>query len=137
MFLLLLSTPWEYICMKKGWLDLLQMSILEIPLQNKTSNNFLIKILKIHHKSIIILSHTLIHPRYIYIYIYIFIFHIYYLIWKSHFNLFYFLFILSPRYVHLTNYSINKYNENYVANEDNGDEESSSKWSLTAFKVYL
>lgn len=39
------------------------------------------------------------------------------------------LFII--RYVHLTNYSINKHSENYVANNDDlSDDESSSKWSI-------
>lgn len=37
----------------------------------------------------------------------------------------------------MTNYSINKYSENYVPNEGDADEESSHKWSFTAFRAYL
>ena len=35
-------------------------------------------------------------------------------------------------YAHLTNYSINKKNENYVQNDDAGDDDSGFKWSFSA-----
>ncbi|EAS01764.2 tubulin-tyrosine ligase family protein (macronuclear) [Tetrahymena thermophila SB210] len=41
------------------------------------------------------------------------------------------------RYVHLTNYSVNKYAQNFVPNKDAQDDAQGSKWSLTAFKDYL
>lgn len=37
------------------------------------------------------------------------------------------------RFIHLTNYSVNKHNEDYVKNEGNGgaeDNEDASKWNL-------
>ena len=36
-------------------------------------------------------------------------------------------------YAHLTNYSINKKNEEYVQNDDAADDDSGFKWSLSAF----
>eukprot|EP01119_Soliformovum_irregulare_P020548 TRINITY_DN6678_c0_g1_i1.p1 TRINITY_DN6678_c0_g1~~TRINITY_DN6678_c0_g1_i1.p1 ORF type:complete len:595 (-),score=155.40 TRINITY_DN6678_c0_g1_i1:250-2034(-) len=44
---------------------------------------------------------------------------------------------ISNRYTHLTNYSINKTNENFVKNTDAEDDDSGSKWSLTALLSYL
>ncbi len=35
-------------------------------------------------------------------------------------------------YAHLTNYSINKKNENYVENEDVADDDCGFKWSFSA-----
>ncbi len=37
------------------------------------------------------------------------------------------------KFSHLTNYSINKNNQNYVPNENAGDEDSGFKWSISAF----
>lgn len=46
--------------------------------------------------------------------------------------------MIGPRFVHLTNYSINKKSDTFVQNEDNGeDQESCSKWSFATFKAYL
>jgi Tubulin-tyrosine ligase family len=39
--------------------------------------------------------------------------------------------------MHLTNYSINKKNENFVANENLQDDDVGFKWSLTAFCNHL
>jgi tubulin polyglutamylase TTLL4 len=42
---------------------------------------------------------------------------------------------LKKRYVHLTNFSVNKRSENFIVNKNNGeDEESSSKWSFKALR---
>lgn len=38
------------------------------------------------------------------------------------------------RYVHLTNYSLNKYNANFINNTDATQDDQGSKWSLTALK---
>ena len=38
----------------------------------------------------------------------------------------------SSIYAHLTNYSINKKNEEYVQNDDAADDDSGFKWSLSA-----
>lgn len=40
------------------------------------------------------------------------------------------------RFIHLTNYSVNKMNENFIAPENETDG-TGSKWSLSAFKNYL
>jgi tubulin polyglutamylase TTLL5 len=37
-------------------------------------------------------------------------------------------------YAHLTNYSINKKNENYVQNDDAADDDSGFKWSFSAMQ---
>lgn len=39
--------------------------------------------------------------------------------------------------MHLTNFSVNKKNLNFVMNEDNEDDRSSSKWSLTNLRKAL
>ena len=39
--------------------------------------------------------------------------------------------------MHLTNFSVNKKNLNFVMNEDNDDDRSSSKWSLTNLRKAL
>ena len=44
---------------------------------------------------------------------------------------------LKTKCAHLTNYSINGKNENYVKNTDADDEASGSKWSLRGFEEYL
>ena len=46
---------------------------------------------------------------------------------------------LAPfRYIHLTNYSINKKNENYVPNGDESDEDPyASKWSFAQLRAYF
>jgi tubulin polyglutamylase TTLL4 len=42
---------------------------------------------------------------------------------------------LKKRYVHLTNFSVNKRSENFIVNKNNGeDEENSSKWSFKALR---
>ena len=41
------------------------------------------------------------------------------------------------RYMHLTNYSINKKNEKFVKNEDKEQDDVGFKWSLTAFCNHL
>jgi len=41
------------------------------------------------------------------------------------------------RFVHLTNYSINKKSETFVPNEDDEENESCSKWSFATFRTYL
>ena len=38
------------------------------------------------------------------------------------------------KYTHLTNYSLNKYNPNFVANSDANSDGVGSKWSLIALK---
>ena len=38
------------------------------------------------------------------------------------------------RYVHLTNYSLNKYNANFINNTDAAQDDVGSKWSLTALR---
>lgn len=43
----------------------------------------------------------------------------------------------SNQYMHLTNYSINKKNENFVANENIENDDVGFKWSLTAFCNHL
>lgn len=43
----------------------------------------------------------------------------------------------SNRYIHLTNYSVNKNNENFIANTNSGQDCTGSKWSLSALKNYL
>ena len=40
-------------------------------------------------------------------------------------------------YAHLTNYSINKNNENYVHNEDAADDDSGFKWSFSAMQQHF
>jgi hypothetical protein len=40
-------------------------------------------------------------------------------------------------YVHLTNYSLNKYSDQFVPNEDQNNDYVGHKWSLTALKEYL
>lgn len=40
-------------------------------------------------------------------------------------------------YAHLTNYSINKKNEEYVQNDDAADDDSGFKWSLSAFQQHF
>eukprot|EP01029_Cantina_marsupialis_P010252 TRINITY_DN23327_c0_g1_i1.p1 TRINITY_DN23327_c0_g1~~TRINITY_DN23327_c0_g1_i1.p1 ORF type:complete len:834 (+),score=164.25 TRINITY_DN23327_c0_g1_i1:175-2676(+) len=46
---------------------------------------------------------------------------------------------LSDTFAHLTNYSLNKKSENFVENEDDGDEEddSANKWSLKKFWEFM
>lgn len=45
---------------------------------------------------------------------------------------------LPHRFIHLTNYSINKKSETYVPNDDHDeDQESASKWTFATFKTYL
>lgn len=39
--------------------------------------------------------------------------------------------------MHLTNYSVNKFNENFVQNDDPDDDCKGHKWSLAAFKDFL
>lgn len=41
------------------------------------------------------------------------------------------------RFAHLTNYSINKYSEDFVKNIDAADDFEGSKWSLTSLKDFL
>eukprot|EP01022_Parablepharisma_sp_SALTPOND_P014233 TRINITY_DN191_c0_g1_i1.p1 TRINITY_DN191_c0_g1~~TRINITY_DN191_c0_g1_i1.p1 ORF type:complete len:624 (-),score=34.24 TRINITY_DN191_c0_g1_i1:6279-8150(-) len=41
------------------------------------------------------------------------------------------------RFMHLTNYSVNKHNANFVANADPSADGVGSKWSLTALKKYF
>ena len=41
------------------------------------------------------------------------------------------------RYMHLTNYSINKKNDNYVQNEQADQDDYGYKWSLSAFCRHL
>lgn len=43
---------------------------------------------------------------------------------------------LSKRYVHLTNYAVNKTNKLFVNNLDAKQDNVGSKWSLTAIKQY-
>lgn len=38
------------------------------------------------------------------------------------------------RYVHLTNYSLNKYNANFINNTDANQDDQGSKWSLSALR---
>jgi hypothetical protein len=38
------------------------------------------------------------------------------------------------RYVHLTNYSLNKFNANFINNTDAEVDDQGSKWSLTALR---
>ena len=40
-------------------------------------------------------------------------------------------------YAHLTNYSINKKNENYVQNDDAADDDSGFKWSFSAMQQHF
>lgn len=40
-------------------------------------------------------------------------------------------------YAHLTNYSLNKFSDQFVANEDENNDYVGHKWSLTALKEYL
>ena len=44
---------------------------------------------------------------------------------------------LDRRCMHLTNYSLNKHNKNFVKNTNEHDDGAGSKWSLTAFKRRL
>ena len=44
---------------------------------------------------------------------------------------------MNNRFMHLTNYSVNKYNANFVANSDPDKESFSSKWGLTALRKYF
>ena len=41
------------------------------------------------------------------------------------------------KFIHLTNYSVNKYNANFIANDDPDEDGVGSKWSLAALKNYL
>jgi len=41
------------------------------------------------------------------------------------------------KYMHLTNYSINKKNENFIQNENTEQDDVGYKWSLTAFCKHL
>ncbi len=41
------------------------------------------------------------------------------------------------RFMHLTNYSVNKFNANFVANEDPAEDGVGSKWSLVALRKYF
>ncbi len=41
------------------------------------------------------------------------------------------------RFMHLTNYSVNKFNTNFVPNEDPGADGVGSKWSLVALRKYF
>jgi len=41
------------------------------------------------------------------------------------------------KYIHLTNYSINKKNENWKTNEDNERDDYGFKWSITALCKHL
>lgn len=42
------------------------------------------------------------------------------------------------KFIHLTNFSVNKYSKNFIQNKksDNPEEEHTSKWSLTKLKEY-
>lgn len=40
-------------------------------------------------------------------------------------------------YMHLTNYSINKFSENFTENKDAEDDANGNKWSWTAFLKFL
>jgi len=44
---------------------------------------------------------------------------------------------LSNKFIHLTNYSINKKNINYIQNEEENEDNYGFKWSLTALMKYL
>lgn len=39
--------------------------------------------------------------------------------------------------MHLTNYSVNKHQENFVKNKNAEEDDVGSKWSLVALKQYL
>lgn len=41
------------------------------------------------------------------------------------------------RFIHLTNYSVNKNNENFIANTNSNQDNTGSKWSLSALKSYF
>ncbi|EAS05014.3 tubulin-tyrosine ligase family protein (macronuclear) [Tetrahymena thermophila SB210] len=45
--------------------------------------------------------------------------------------------LLKDKYVHLTNYSINKNSNNFVSNKDAQEDFKGSKWSLASLKDYL
>ncbi|KAK9811398.1 hypothetical protein WJX72_003284 [[Myrmecia] bisecta] len=44
---------------------------------------------------------------------------------------------LDSAYMHLTNYAINKHNENFVSNAHGGADEAGSKWSLAALREWM
>lgn len=44
---------------------------------------------------------------------------------------------LRNRYMHLTNYSVNKNHENFVQNDDIGEDDIGHKWSLSALFKHL
>jgi hypothetical protein len=48
---------------------------------------------------------------------------------------FVFFFFLQFRFAHLTNYSVNKNSQNFMANEK--DDCKGSKWSILSFKEFL
>lgn len=39
--------------------------------------------------------------------------------------------------MHLTNYALNKHNDNFVFNEDSEADDSGSKWSLSGLREYM
>ena len=41
------------------------------------------------------------------------------------------------RFIHLTNYSINKFSDTFVHNDNSENDHQGSKWSLTAFRNFL
>lgn len=43
---------------------------------------------------------------------------------------------LSKRYIHLTNYAVNKNNKRFINNIDANEDNIGSKWSLTAIKQW-
>ena len=44
---------------------------------------------------------------------------------------------LKNKFIHLTNYSINKKNVNYISNEEENEDDYGFKWSLTALMKHL
>jgi hypothetical protein len=48
-----------------------------------------------------------------------------------------FVILITSRYAHLTNYSVNKYNANFLTNTDADDDGFGSKWSLIALRKRL
>ena len=43
----------------------------------------------------------------------------------------------AQKFSHLTNYSVNKKNENFVQNKRSSEQDKGSKWSLSALQVHL
>lgn len=41
------------------------------------------------------------------------------------------------RFIHLTNYAVNKFNANFIYNKDKNIDNKGSKWSLSALKSYF